>query len=73
MVLAAWASSYWQFLILYGVVANTSATLLLIVSLLSAWEWFPDARGQVTGAVLASQAFNRGLWACIGLLYMNPH
>jgi len=46
--------------------------MLLIVSLISSWEWFPDVRGQVTGAVLACQAFNRGLWATFGLLYMNP-
>lgn len=46
--------------------------MLLIVSLISSWEWFPDVRGQVTGAVLACQAFNRGFWACFGLLYMNP-
>ena len=50
---AAFCTSYWQFLICYGALANSSAVLLLMVSLLSCWEWFPDVRGQVTGAILA--------------------
>ena len=50
---ASFCTSYWQFLICYGVLANSSAVLLLMASLLSSWEWFPDVRGQVTGAILA--------------------
>ena len=72
LVGASFCTSYWQFLICYGVLANSSAVLLMMASLLSAWEWFPDVRGQVTGAILACQAFSRGMWACIGLLFLNP-
>jgi len=73
LFLAPFSQDYVQFLMLYGFLANSGATLLTIVALLCSWEWFPDVRGQVTGIVLAFQAMSRGVIAFAGLFILNPH
>lgn len=70
--LSSFSTSVWAFLAFYCVINGAGLGINFMVSLVCAWEYFPDHKGLVTGIMTGSQGFGSFLFSILSTRLVNP-
>lgn len=60
------------FVILYGILYALGSSLIVYPSFITAWEWFPERKGLVTGLIMSGYGFGPFIFGFVSSALVNP-
>ena len=71
--LSSMTKNFYMFLMTYSVLAGFGYGLIYMLSLKTAWSYFPHKKGMIGGIILASHSIGSIGWSFITVYLVNPH
>lgn len=73
MLAASFCKSWWPFVFCYAVLYPLGIGIVYWVPICCGWEWFPNKRGAVAGAVVAGYGLGAFFFGFLTTAIANPH
>ena len=73
MFTASISTSWWMFVVFYAVFYPMGIGITYWVPIICGWEWFPDNKGAVTGAIVAGFGFGAFAFGFLTTAIANPN
>ena len=71
-LLAAQCTTFFLFLLSFGVLGHIGVGFCYFPPLVCGWEWLPNRKGMVTGIILGAYGFSGFLLSFVSLAIVNP-
>ena len=69
---ASYATSYWAFVLLYGVTIGIVNGFTYITTVYLAWQYFPGKEGTISGVIIAGYGFGSCFFTYLAEILVNP-
>jgi len=71
--IASYMHNWWTFVFFYAVLFPIGIGIVYWIPIICAWEWFPERKGLVTGAILAGYGFGSFIFGFLSTAMVNPN
>lgn len=73
LLAASFCSSWWLFVLFYAVLFPAGIGIVYWMPILCGWEWFPEKKGAVAGAVVAGYGLGSFFFGFLTTYIVNPN
>lgn len=73
MLAASYAHTWWLFVFFYAILFPAGIGLIYWIPIICGWEWFPEKKGAVAGAVVAGYGLGAFFFGFLTTAIANPH
>lgn len=73
ILIASYMKTWWSFIALYSFVFPIGIGLVYWPPIISAWEWFPNRKGLISGLIIGAFGFGAFIFGFVTTAIANPN